>query len=84
MLVETNKNLFERIVREIHYPRDTIKAAFKVGIIDYQHLWLDMINDRNKTSHTYNQEKTLEIYRNFIYYIPLLRKLKNTSTDILE
>jgi len=34
--------------------RDTTRLAFKNGLITDGEVWMKMIEDRNKTSHTYN------------------------------
>ena len=36
------------------YPRDIIKAAFQNNLISNGEIWLHALDDRNKTSHTYN------------------------------
>jgi nucleotidyltransferase substrate binding protein (TIGR01987 family) len=41
--------------------RNAITEAFKVGLISNGEGWMQMFKDRNKTSHTYNQETTNEI-----------------------
>ena len=35
--------------------RDTLRSAFTFGLIDDGQAWLDMLIDRNRTSHTYDQ-----------------------------
>lgn len=42
--------------------RDAVREAFKLQIIDNAALWMDMIESRNKTSHTYNEEIANEIF----------------------
>ena len=49
---------------ELSSPRSTIKAAFKEGIITDGELWLKMLEDRNRTSHTYDEATALDIYTN--------------------
>jgi len=48
-------------------PRDTFKEGFKLEIIneEYETVFPDMIEKRNLTVHTYNEETAVEIY-NFI------------------
>jgi nucleotidyltransferase substrate binding protein (TIGR01987 family) len=41
--------------------RTAISEAFKIGLIEDGDGWMQMFKDRNKTSHTYNQETTDEI-----------------------
>jgi nucleotidyltransferase substrate binding protein (TIGR01987 family) len=58
---------------DISSPRSTIKAAFKEGIITEGELWLKMLEDRNRTSHTYDEATALDIYNNIKNkYITLL------------
>ena len=44
-------------------PKQAIKAAFAMGLIDDEILWLKMIEDRNLTVHTYNEALSIEIYQ---------------------
>lgn len=44
------------------FPRDTIKAGFEYEIIENGDVWMDMIENRNLMSHTYN-----EIFANKAY-----------------
>ena len=46
--------------------RDTIKEAFKVGVITDGEGWMDMIESRIKTSHTYNEEIANQIAKAII------------------
>lgn len=39
----------------IHGSRDATREAFKLDLIQDGDAWMDMIKDRNRTSHTYNQ-----------------------------
>jgi nucleotidyltransferase substrate binding protein (TIGR01987 family) len=36
-------------------PREAIKQAFQIGLIDDGHIWIDALSNRNLTAHTYNQ-----------------------------
>jgi nucleotidyltransferase substrate binding protein (TIGR01987 family) len=40
----------------IHGSRDATRKAFNLEIIQDGTTWMDMIKDRNQTSHTYNQD----------------------------
>ena len=42
-------------------PRETIKQAFQYEIISDVYSWLDFLEDRNLTTHTYDENKILEI-----------------------
>ncbi|MBU1122745.1 MAG: HI0074 family nucleotidyltransferase substrate-binding subunit [Candidatus Omnitrophota bacterium] len=51
-----NNNVFAR------WPRMVIKEAFKFGLIKEGQGWLEMLEDRNKTSHIYDEKQALGIY----------------------
>jgi nucleotidyltransferase substrate binding protein (TIGR01987 family) len=54
--------------------RDAIREAFKNGLIESDDIWMGMLRDRNKTSHTYNEAVATEITRNIVnsYYSMLV------------
>lgn len=47
---------------DIKGPRDSIKEAFKIGLIKDGDTWMDMVSSRIQTSHTYNEETAKEIF----------------------
>jgi nucleotidyltransferase substrate binding protein (TIGR01987 family) len=49
-------------ITEIKSPRSTIKEAFTYGLIEDGEQWIDMMVDRNKTSHLYDEEEAKLIY----------------------
>ncbi len=51
---------------EITGSRDATRQAFKAELIEDGDGWLQMIQNRNLTSHTYNEEISEEIYRNIV------------------
>lgn len=48
---------------EVNSPRSAIRKAFQTQLIDDAEAWLDMLDKRNLSSHTYEAETSLEIYR---------------------
>lgn len=52
---------YEGIVT-VNSPRSAFKEAFAAGIITEGETWIDMINARNLTVHTYNEQMAKEIY----------------------
>lgn len=48
---------------EVETPRLVIKEAFKAKIIQDGQGWIDMLEDRNKTSHIYDEAEALKIYK---------------------
>ncbi len=63
-------------------PRDCFKTAFTFGMIDEEKIWLDMLESRNLTAHTYDFENSLKVYKKLPKYLKefelLLKKLKET------
>ena len=57
-------------------PRETVKQAFQIGLIDNGHVWIDALSNRNLTTHTYDEElankMTSEILND---YLPELEKM---------
>lgn len=56
-------------------PKSTVKEAGKVGVIKNIDIWIEMLDDRNLTSHIYNQAIADEIYERIVnrYYEELKR-----------
>ena len=48
---------------EVNSPHSAIRKAFQTGLIVDVEAWLDMLEKRNLSSHTYNEETAKEIYR---------------------
>ena len=48
----------------IYGSRDATREAFKLELIQDGDSWMDMIRDRNRTTHTYNQETAQAIVTN--------------------
>lgn len=48
------------LIKEV-YPKKVIKEAFAAEIIENGELWIDMLKDRNSTSHEYNEEESNKI-----------------------
>lgn len=42
---------------EVFTPKDVIKSAFNMNILQDGQVWIDMSKDRNATSHEYNMDK---------------------------
>lgn len=56
-------------------PRQALKAAFRLGWVEDDHLWLSMLDDRNRTSHTYHEPTAEEIFGRLPKYASALGKL---------
>lgn len=57
-------------------PREAIKHAFQSQLISNGHDWIDALEDRNLTTHTYNEQIAIEVEHKIreVYY-PLLEAL---------
>ncbi len=67
---------------ECYSPRNCIKEAFKANIINDDEIILDMLEDRNKSSHIYDEQTSEEIFERIKrVYIDYLDKL-NLKTKI--
>lgn len=53
--------LEERGVQDLYGSRDTTREAFKTGLIVNGEAWMNMIQSRNLTSHTYEEAIAKEI-----------------------
>ena len=58
----TLKDFLEaRGVRNLYGSRDTTRAAFRTGVIENGETWMEMIQSRNLTTHTYNEAAAAQI-----------------------
>ena len=58
----TLKDFLEaRGVRDLYGSRDTSRAAFRTGLIENSDRWMEMIQSRNLTTHTYNEATAAQI-----------------------
>ena len=59
---------------EAFSPRDSIRIAFQLGVIQESPEWFRMLEDRNLTSHTYNETTADSIYSHLPTYTRLVRQ----------
>jgi nucleotidyltransferase substrate binding protein (TIGR01987 family) len=57
------KRAAERGGLEVRSPRDAIRAAFRLGLIEDEPLWTETLDMRNAATHTYNEKLANDIYR---------------------
>lgn len=65
---------------EARTPRETLTQAFMVGWLDNEQAWLQMLKDRNTTSHAYDEEVALRILGHINQYFPEMKK----TFEVLE
>ena len=70
---------------DIYGSRDAIRQAFATGLITDGDGWMDMLQSRNKTSHTYNEETAEDITQAVLTrYYPLFKELREKFTGLLQ
>ena len=62
---------------DLKSPRESLKKAFQIGLISDGTSWLKGLEDRNLTSHIYNEQVAQEIEEMIrVTYAPLFRLLE--------
>lgn len=69
---------------ECNSPRRAFRAALKLGWIDDDALWLDMLDDRNLASHTYNEVTADALHTRLPLYLTGLAKLREQLRRLAE
>ncbi len=71
---------------EAKSPRDVIRYSFSIGIIPDGDAYIEMMKDRNLSSHTYDKSMANTIYlRIKLEHFPLLQELyKQLQSEVIE
>lgn len=70
---------------DIYGSRDTIRKSFELNLIQDGQAWMDMLESRNKTSHTYNEETANEICQAVQErYFQLFERLHDTLNALYQ
>ncbi|MBA5249101.1 MAG: DUF86 domain-containing protein [Gammaproteobacteria bacterium] len=56
-------------------PKSCFKQAFKLGLIENEEKFADMVQSRNLTTHTYNEDLANKIYTQLEGYLQILTNL---------
>ncbi|MDH4152349.1 MAG: nucleotidyltransferase substrate binding protein [Nitrospira sp.] len=56
-------------------PKGCLKLAYKNHWISDEAGWLAMLEDRNRTAHTYDETLAKDVYRRLPEHLPLLQAL---------
>jgi nucleotidyltransferase substrate binding protein (TIGR01987 family) len=82
LLWKTLKIFLEGEGIECLTPKECLKSAFRVGLIENEQIALDMLEDRNKTSHTYDKEESQKIFKKIEEnYFPFIQGILNKLED---
>ncbi|MBI9016471.1 MAG: nucleotidyltransferase substrate binding protein [Phycisphaerae bacterium] len=61
---------------DVKSPRETIKQAFQTEIILDGHCWIQALDDRNITTHTYDEQISIDVTNKIKNeYCPILKQL---------
>lgn len=60
--------LFQKIAAQegqsVNSPRQAFIIAYQMGLIKDENVWLNLLNDRNLTTHTYHENIAEQVYTN--------------------
>ena len=63
----------------VQSPRDTLKQAFQAGLLENGHVWMEALQDRNLTVHTYEEKIAIAVEQKIRdAYFPALLTLFQT------
>ena len=67
---------------ECRSPKGCLKEAYAAGLIENEKLWLQMLSDRNTSSHLYSFETSREIFERVKrFYLGAFERLFQTLAD---
>lgn len=73
---KTLKDYLEAQGVSAKFPREVIKSAFELEILDDGEIWLEMLEKRNLLVHIYNEDRFVSIYNDIVErYFEVLEKL---------
>lgn len=77
--------IIEKGNQEIFGSKDAVREAFNLGLITEGESWMKMIESRNLSSHTYNNEVADNIVNNIIHtYFDLFQDFDNSMSKYLD
>ena len=72
-------------VQNIHGSKDSVREAYTIELIRNGEVWMDMIRDRNRSSHTYNLETAASIAEHILNdYYPQFLQLEKSFQDLVD
>ena len=78
--------LDENFVLEVYSPRSVVKESYKQNLIDNGEIWLDILEDRNLTSHTYDENTANRIKDNIVnkYVLEFKKFIDRIKEEIIK
>ena len=75
--------LIDEGIAEINTPKSVMKAAFAANLVDDEGGWIQILNDRNATSHIYDEDEANKIFERIrSKHTALFTKLSDSLSDI--
>jgi len=76
---KTIKDYLESEGIDAKTPRETLKQAFKIGLLEDGETWMKMLGDRNLMSHTYDEAESKKIEQKIrVEYFPQIKAIYET------
>ena len=73
----------ENGITELLGSKDVVRQAYRMSLIENGEAWLEMIDDRNKTSHLYDEEMAADVIDEIVNtYYALFFELKSKMDEI--
>jgi len=83
LLWKTLKVLLAYNKVECTSPRDCVKKAFRYGLIEDDDIVLDMLDDRNRSSHIYDEKTSREIFERIKeVYVGVIERILSGITNV--
>ena len=62
-------------------PREALVQAFAVGLIDDETAWLDMLRDRNRAAHIYDEAMAVDLYQRIRLHATNIENLRQRLVE---
>lgn len=79
---KTMQTVVQENIKDVYGPKQVIREAAKLGLIDDPVTWLDFLRSRNLTVHTYHEEVAKEVYKSAKAFVPYGEKLLGKITSL--
>lgn len=82
----TREYLLSESFTDINSPKSVMRTAFENGLVTNEQGWITILNDRNITSHIYDEDEASDVYeriasQHIILFKELLNILKEKSSE---
>lgn len=74
----------EKGLEEVLTPRDSIRTAAQLKLIENVELWFDFLKDRNLSSHLYDESVSKNIYEDIKKFLPEAEKFLNKTKSLIN